>query len=146
MVVGVITILTIMLKFGLSGFVGKLVNEEKGRDLMIAGAILSMGWFPWFFMPPQFAIIFTMVAWATGNHFRQVGLTAQWYDAQSIACLSAQEILLGVGRIVGFIIFIPFLFAVSTYFLILGLMATISFCCINISLRNREYIAVNELK
>jgi hypothetical protein len=132
-ITGIILAITILLKCVISGYAGRLTNHNNGADLRLSGFVFIIGIVPWFYDVSMITIIITMLAWAFGNHFRQVGLSAQWYDNQSLSCLSAQEILLGIGRVIGIILAIPLLFKLSPLYIAFTFFAVCLFFIANIS-------------
>ena len=129
--VGSLYIVSTLMKFALSGCIGWIANKKPGTDLQIGAGLYSLGWLPWLFTLSITNIPFTILLWGLGGHFRAVGITSQWYDCKSIPCLSAHEICLAIGRIIGIFMCVPLLFIAPKVFAIVGFAISIAICIYN---------------
>ena len=118
--VGIVEVLSTLLRLIISGHSGKFTNMGNGRDLRTSGVLSSLGWFPWLFSASPVIIPFTVLIWNIARQFHQVGMTSQWYSCQSIACLTAHEILLSIGRIIGLCVCVPLLFIAPVTYVVVG--------------------------
>ena len=107
--VGIVAVVTVFLKMACSGIAGHLTNHIPDKALKYGALLLFAGWLPWLFTQEAVIIPFTILLWSIGNHFRAVGLTAQWYDAKSIPSLTGFEISQGIGRTAAILVCIPLL-------------------------------------
>lgn len=133
--VGVLQASNVGVKFIISPIVGRFINLKNGYDSVYGPLIKFFGWLPWMFSHNPLVSLCSCVFFAAGSHTFKVGLETRWYENKTLSHLACREIVLGVGRFIAVLFFVPILFYKPDYFVVAGIMCLIVLSYLGLQLK-----------
>lgn len=124
-VVGAIASAQVVLKIMVAPFCGLLTNRGNGDELRVGAFLKMLGWAPWVFFHTPWLIFASSSLWKVGQQMFGVGMMSLWYGRRTVSSLAVREMLLGVGRIVTYLIALPLMFKSLDLFIYFCLMLTV---------------------
>lgn len=117
-VVGSITSLQVFLRIILTPVFGFIVNRRQGEAVQAGSLLKFLGWLPVMAAKSPLAIALIMILTSCGWQLYSTSLTNRWFEERALASISAREICLGFGRLIGASITIPLIYVSFQYFLV----------------------------